>query len=231
MDIVPLRRPERKDLFPKERRHDADVAGRIIVHRLKRKRQLLARADTSQAGKEIKQPDFRSVFLWKREIFMEEQVLMSNANLGCIDRIERIRHTGQEFVEIDDHIRPTFRNGLFEETDATQIGRDAEHIISHATRQRVSFVGRSREEVRTLKAFNRRMDMTTEEIRNLTRETFPHQHFHHFVSITPQDILQRNALRQMSTSFTLYNKNTLHEADDTFGRVWEACKLSLSTSE
>ena len=117
--------------------------------------------------------------------FMEKQVLMSNANLGCIDRIERICHAGQELVEIDDHIRPAFHNSLFEETDTTQIGRDAEHIISHATRQRVSFVGRSREEVRTLKAFNRRMDMTTEEIRNLARETFSHQHFHHFVPITP----------------------------------------------
>ena len=61
VDVVSFCRMQGKDLFTQERRYHTDIAGRIVVHGLKRKRQFLASADARQARKEVEQPDFRPV--------------------------------------------------------------------------------------------------------------------------------------------------------------------------
>ena len=78
------------------------------------------------------------------EVLVQEEVLVSDADLRCPDRVERIGQPRQQLVEVDDHVRTTTDDTLADETHAAQVDGQTCHVVGNAESQTVALEGSRR---------------------------------------------------------------------------------------
>ena len=97
---------------------------------------------------------------------MEEEVLMTDANLRNSETEKGTGNAAQHLVEIDDDVGSALLNILSYQMDTGKIARSKKHVVSQGAQQIELAVVLRRQEIRTVENLNRSTYLILEELRN-----------------------------------------------------------------
>ena len=97
---------------------------------------------------------------------MEEEVLVTDANLRNTETEERTGNAAQHLVEIDDDVSSALQDILPYQMDTWKIVGNQERIVSQGAQEIELAVVLRRQEIRTVKNLDRSTYLILEELRN-----------------------------------------------------------------
>ena len=97
---------------------------------------------------------------------MEEEVLVTDANLMNTDTEERTGNAAQHLVEIDDDVGSTLLNILSYQMDTGKIAGSKKRVVSQGAQEIELSVVLRRQEIRTVEKFDRSTYLIHEELGN-----------------------------------------------------------------
>ena len=97
---------------------------------------------------------------------MEEEVLMTDANLRNSETEKGTGNAAQHLVEIDDDVGSTLLDILSYQMETGKIARSKKHVVSQGALQIELAVVLRRQEIRTVEKLDRRIYLIHEELGN-----------------------------------------------------------------
>lgn len=150
--------------------------------------------------------------MWKFKIAVQEQILVSDADLRDRRSEQQVSQSGQQFVEVNDQFGTALLDAAFDEPHTLQVGGQMQQVVDDAAWQVGPLVGGSGQEVGAFKTFDGGVYVAVEESRQSARLAFAYQYFHYFVSVASQHFFHADGLGQMPPPFSLYDKKNFHKS-------------------
>ena len=97
---------------------------------------------------------------------MEDEVLMTDANLRNSETEKGTGNAAQHLIEIDDDVGSTLLNILSYQMDTGKIARSKKHVVSQGAQEIELAIVLRRQEIRTVEKLDRRIYLIHEELGN-----------------------------------------------------------------